>query len=242
LQYNSKNAGIGGILAILDSLKWKTDGKCGFDLRRRKDMIDKENTSSAQRAENRRKTGKPTRAARLAEIGKCTRFKSGQKSANPNGRPRTAKFSEAVRQIAQEINPATGETNAETLARHTFKRAIAGSVRHQELLLNYGEGKPMQGLEISGPSGSPMRIASMTEAEIDARLAELLGSMTDAQLLASAARVFPVPATAIDNSTVASALATPPLPVPAAKAELTGEERDKAFFDHLTGSTGATVQ
>ena len=46
--------------------------------------------SSAHGAENRRETGKPTRADRLAEIGKRTRFKPGQKSANPAGRPRTA--------------------------------------------------------------------------------------------------------------------------------------------------------
>jgi hypothetical protein len=217
--------------------------------------------SSTQGAENRRKTGRSTRAARLAEIGKRTRFKPGQKSPNPKGRPRTAKFSEAVRQIAAEVNPKTGETNAQELARHTFRRAIAGSVRHQELLLNYGEGRPMQGLEISGPGGSSIGIANMTEAEIDARLAELLGSMTDAQLLARAARVFPVPATAIDsseidNSTVAECVeiipaATAPAPAPAdvtmAKTQtpvltarqakpLSDAARDQAYFLYTTGT------
>jgi hypothetical protein len=222
-------------------------------------MIDKESTSSAQGAENRRKTGKSTRAARLAEIGKRTRFKPGQKSANPKGRPRTAKFSEAVRQIAAEVNPKTGETNAQELARHTFRRAIAGSVRHQELLLNYGEGRPMQGLEISGPGGSSIGIANMTEAEIDARLAELLGSMTDAQLLARAARLFPAPAPAIDNSIVAECVeiipaATAPAPAPAGvttpktqtpvltapQAKLLSDSaRDQAYFQYTTGTVVA---
>ena len=34
-------------------------------------------------------------------------------SGNPNGRPRTAKFSEAARQLLAEIDARTGETNAE---------------------------------------------------------------------------------------------------------------------------------
>jgi hypothetical protein len=166
-------------------------------------MIENENNSSSERAENRRKTGEPTRAARLAEIGKGTRFKAGQKSPNPSGRPRTAKFSEAMRQVLAEVNPRTGETNAELLARHCFQRAIAGSARHLGLALSYVEGKPPTAIELSGPGGSSIGIANMTEAEIDARLAELLSSMTDAQLLAHPARVFPAPDTAMDNSTAA---------------------------------------
>src|ERR1700688_2066009 len=43
-------------------------------------------------------------------------------SGNPNGRPRTAKFSEATRQLLAEIDAKSGETNAEYLARHWFKR------------------------------------------------------------------------------------------------------------------------
>jgi hypothetical protein len=47
-------------------------------------MIEKENT--AQGAKNRRKTGKPTRADSLAEIGKRTRFKLGQPRRPPTDR------------------------------------------------------------------------------------------------------------------------------------------------------------
>ena len=222
-----------------------------------KHMIDEENTSSSQRAENRRKTGKPTRADRLAEIGKRTRFKPGQKSPNPAGRPRTAKFSDAMRSLLAEVGP-SGESNAELLAKTCFKKAIAGSARHQELALSYVEGKPPSSIELSGPGGSSIGIANMTEAEIDARLAELLGSMTDAQLLARAARVFPVPATAIDspdNSTVAerveiipAAISAPApaavtvgktqMPVPIApKAEPPSDAaRDQAYFLYTTGA------
>ncbi len=227
-------------------------------------MIENETNSLAQGTKNRRKTGKSSRAARLAEIGKRTRFKPGQKSPNPAGRPRTAKFSDAMRSLLAEVGP-SGESNAELLAKTCFKKAIAGSARHQELALSYVEGKPPSSIELSGPGGSSIGIANMTEAEIDARLAELLGSMTDAQLLARAVRVFPVPATAIDapaidspaidNSTVAECVeiipaatsAPAPADVNVAKTQtrvptapqakpLSDAARDQAYFLYTTGA------
>ena len=201
-------------------------------------MIEKTNASLAQGAENRRKTGKSTRAARLAEIGKGTRFKPGQKSPNPNGRPRTAKFSEAMRQLLAELAPNGHETNAQELARHVLQKARSGSARHAELALNYCEGKPMQGIELSGPGGSAMRISNMTEAEVDAALiekmasllgipiAELLPPPADAKLEAKldidAKLDVPapaLPAPAIDNSNVAECVEIIPAataPAPAA--------------------------
>jgi hypothetical protein len=91
-------------------------------------------------------------------------------SGNPSGRPRTAKFSEAARQLLAEIDTRTGETNAECLVRHCFKKAQQGSPRHLELLLAYVEGRPKQGLELSGA----MKFENMTEAQIDGRLKALL--------------------------------------------------------------------
>ena len=165
-----------------------------------------------------------------------------------------------MRSLLAEVGP-SGESNAELLAKTCFKKAIAGSARHQELALSYVEGKPPSSIELSGPGGAPIGIANMTEAEIDARLAELLGSMTDAQLLARAARVFPVPATAIDapaidNYTVskcveiihavtapapASAGLTvtktqPPLPTAPQAKTLGDAERDQAYFQYATGT------
>jgi hypothetical protein len=60
------------------------------------------------------------------------------------------------------------------LAEHCYRRALRGSARHAELFLAYSEGKPKQGVELSGPDGGAMRFESMTDAEIDARLQELL--------------------------------------------------------------------
>ena len=57
--------------------------------------------------------------------------------------------------------------------RHCFKKAMHGSPRHLELLLAYVEGRPKQGVELSGPDGCAMRFESMTDAELDARIQEL---------------------------------------------------------------------
>jgi Family of unknown function (DUF5681) len=67
--------------------------------------------------ENRRKTG-----ASIIEAGKATQFKPGV-SGNPKGRPPTAKFNEAAREIAGEVDR-KGRSGAERLARYCFPRAL----------------------------------------------------------------------------------------------------------------------
>src|SRR5260370_34654231 len=100
-------------------------------------------------------------------------FLPGQ-SGNRQGRPRTGKFSEACRRLAAEIGK-QGMTGAEQLAEHCFRRALKGSARHAELFLNYSEGKPKQGLELSGPNDEPIGFLNLTRGQVDARANELLG-------------------------------------------------------------------
>lgn len=50
--------------------------------------------------------------------------------------------------------------------RHCFKRAMRGSARHFELLVAYVEGKPKQGVELSGPDGGAMKFENMSDAEL----------------------------------------------------------------------------
>lgn len=99
-------------------------------------------------------------------------FLPGQ-SGNRQGRPRTAKFSEACRRLFEEIGQ-NGKTGAEELAEHCFRRALKGSARHAELFLNYSEGKPKHGPELSGLDGEPIRFQNFTRDQLEARVNELL--------------------------------------------------------------------
>ena len=126
------------------------------------------------KAQNRRKTGKPR-----PPNGEKTRWKPGQ-SGNPKGRPRTAKFSEAMAQLWKEIGK-SGDSKAEELAAHCFTRAMGGSVRHAELCIAYVEGKPRQAYEVNMSIIDELhdrvkrareRAGIREDAENDARLAK----------------------------------------------------------------------
>jgi hypothetical protein len=75
--------------------------------------------------------------------------------------------------LASEIG-SSGFTGAEELAQYCLRRALKGSARHAELFLNYAEGKPKQGLEVSGLEGEPVRFLDFTREQIDTRINELL--------------------------------------------------------------------
>jgi hypothetical protein len=116
------------------------------------------------------------------EVGKATQFKAG----NPGGpgRPRTAKFAEAARQIADELETKgkhKGMTGAQRLAQHCFDRGMKGSARHAELFISYAEGKASQAVELSGPGGGALKFENMTQADIDARIAELMQKYTESR-------------------------------------------------------------
>jgi hypothetical protein len=72
-----------------------------------------------------------------------TRFKKGQPSANPNGRPKHAVFDQAARAILSEVDPKLQKSGAERLVEQMFRRALQGSFRHAELLLGYAMGRPV---------------------------------------------------------------------------------------------------
>ena len=114
------------------------------------------------------------KAGAIVEAGKATRFQPGA-SGNPAGRPRTAKFNEAAREIAAEVDK-KGTSGAEKLARYCFTRALRGSTRHLQIFLAYALGRPKQLIEVSGPDGQPVafKAMNMSRDEVEARVAELV--------------------------------------------------------------------
>ncbi|MGH9740588.1 MAG: hypothetical protein ACRD4X_18675 [Candidatus Acidiferrales bacterium] len=96
------------------------------------------------------------------DVGKATQFKPG----NPGGgRPRTAKFAEAFRQLAAEVN-AKGKTGAQAFAEYCWKRAMKGSARHAEMVKHYAEGRPAtRSEEETFPTDSPLEAAPTADTD-----------------------------------------------------------------------------
>jgi hypothetical protein len=74
------------------------------------------------------------RTQRIRQIGHATRFKPGNHYGQ--GRPATAKFSKACKQLMREYGGGY-VPKSEELARHCLRLALGGSARHAELILRY---------------------------------------------------------------------------------------------------------
>jgi hypothetical protein len=93
------------------------------------------------------------------DVGKATQFKPGNRGG---GRPRTAKFAEACRQLAAEVGK-DGRTGVQKLADYCLRQAMKGSARHAEMFLHYGEGKPAP--RLPAPNADKFENASVAEIE-----------------------------------------------------------------------------
>lgn len=94
--------------------------------------------------ENRRKTGKEVRG------GEATRWKKGDPSPNPGGRPKTAPLSQACRELlAQPVpNDPEDRTYAEAIAQTLAEKALAGDIRAAQEIADRAEGRPRQSIEV----------------------------------------------------------------------------------------------
>jgi len=93
--------------------------------------------------ENRGETGKPVPG------GEATRWKPGQ-SGNPGGRPKTARFSQACRELLASLIPGDPRerTYSEAIAEALAVKALAGNIRAAQELVDRAEGRPRQAIEI----------------------------------------------------------------------------------------------
>ncbi len=80
----------------------------------------------------------------IAEAGRLTRWKKGQPSPNPGGRPKAAPLTEALGQWLEAVHPETGETLAERLAEALVAQALTGSLPHFHEIANRVEGQATQ--------------------------------------------------------------------------------------------------
>lgn len=99
-------------------------------------------------------------------------WKSGQ-SGNPAGRPKGAKDGVAAclrRVLAKKANSLTPDdikraklvttkaTVADVVAAVATHKAIKGSARHLQIVLDFTEPKPKQTHELTGPDGGPIQL------------------------------------------------------------------------------------
>ncbi len=85
------------------------------------------------------------KTARHMPIGK--RFQPGV-SGNPGGRPRKSRLTDASRAWLEQVDQASGLTNAELVVAALGQRALKGDAESFRALADRAEGKPMQSLQV----------------------------------------------------------------------------------------------
>jgi len=128
----------------------------------------------------RRSHGNP----RIKDLGIATRFKPGQ-SGNPGGRPKTRELTEMLRAVCNEIDPKSRKSFFQLAAESLLREVFAGDVQAFKELADRVEGRTVQQVELSGPEGSAIPLANVTE--IDERIAELMRRGEERALIAARA-------------------------------------------------------
>src|SRR5882672_7878216 len=112
------------------------------------------------------------------KIGKCLppkkqRWKPGQ-SGNPSGKPSAHRevIIDAVKAMLAEVDPQLNKNLFERLLEQCARRALQGSKWHMGVLLDYGLGKPRQGIEMDAKVLNLE--APMTLEEADQRIRKCL--------------------------------------------------------------------
>lgn len=111
------------------------------------------------------------------QIGAATRWRKGQPSPNPGGRPHKTAVTDAIRdQLAQvDVEDGAGRTNAELIAAALIARARKGDVRAASEVADRAEGRPSQSLNLQG------RMEVSTLEERRARVQRMLSQLALSQ-------------------------------------------------------------
>ena len=103
------------------------------------------------------------------------RWQPGQ-SGNPNGRPRTAIFRDAlIRAITKTVaKDREGRAMIDVIAQQIMAKAIKGDLAAIAMIADRTDGKPAQSVTVGGPDGGAIPITTLTPAENEKRIAEIL--------------------------------------------------------------------
>ncbi len=139
--------------------------------------------------ENRRQTGSMA-STFDPEIGRATRWKKGQASPNPGGRPKAMVLTEAYRAVLAKRFPGDRQrrTVAEVIAARVAAEAASGSVRAAAEIADRTEGKARQALELAPPDPASVslqeELGSLTTEELHDRVIEMALEMDKAAEMA----------------------------------------------------------
>ena len=95
-------------------------------------------------------------------------------SGNPAGRPPTAEFSRIAREMMAEEDPKKRKSKARLLVENAYSKALRGSARHLEILLDRTEGRVKYVAEVTGADGGALRYAHLSDAELESELARMI--------------------------------------------------------------------
>ena len=127
------------------------------------------------------------------DIGKATRWKKGQASPNPGGRPKSRLLSEALRNHLAEVKPGdpAGRTYAEVVAQNLVEIACSdgpGAVHAANEIADRIEGRTPQSIQISDLTAD---LQSRSDAELQFFLDHSRWPTDEEQALLSAPTVAP---------------------------------------------------
>jgi hypothetical protein len=93
------------------------------------------------------------------------KWKPGQPSPNPYGRPRTKLLSEAYRIVLADLEETGNRSVAETIATAMARRAMKGNIPAARELADRTEGKPVQALRVEAglDEATARRLAELAE-------------------------------------------------------------------------------
>ena len=86
----------------------------------------------------------------------------------PQRRPSRRRITNAIHEMLDRINPATGATMEMEIAEKVVMLAAAGDLDYVKFVADRVEGRAVQAIEMSGPGGAPIEMINSETSAVDA--------------------------------------------------------------------------